>query len=110
MNLRTIVHVTVLPLIVHPRSVGRVLGHPYLGLAGLFQPFSVSYGTVDALCFLRTCSVTSSRSGAFFSLKLPSPSLTMFPRPFLLPRPPSSPQSPAPLELISSSHGALLLQ
>src|SRR5215472_11339347 len=33
-------------------------------------------------------SVTSSRSGAFFSLKLPSRSLTMFPHPFLLPRPP----------------------
>ena len=29
-------------------------------------------------------------SGAFFSLKMPSPSLTMFPRPFLLPRPPRS--------------------
>jgi len=31
-----------------------------------------------------------SHSSGFHSLKMPSPSLTMFPRPFLLPRPPKS--------------------
>ena len=85
-----------MPFVTSRPLVNSVLGRPYLGIARLFPLFSGEHRDFSDTCL--------SRSGAF-SLKLPSPSVTMFPRPL----PPSfflALQSPAPLELVSSSHHA----